>query len=39
MIKLPDAMKLHQALAVREVVAVSDNEIDVWFCKGPAGNP
>ena len=36
--KLPDSLSLRQALAVREVVAASEEEIDVWYGKGP-GNP
>jgi hypothetical protein len=38
LMKLPDALSLCQALAVREVVAASDEEVDVWYGEGP-GNP
>ncbi|KAI2508445.1 hypothetical protein MHU86_5972 [Fragilaria crotonensis] len=34
----PDALSLRQALAVREVVAAAEEELDVWYGEGP-GNP
>jgi hypothetical protein len=33
--KLPDNLSLRQALAVREVVAGAEEELDVWYGKGP----
>jgi hypothetical protein len=36
--KLPDNLSLRQALAVREVVAGAEEELDVWYGEGP-GNP
>ncbi len=36
--KFPEALLLRQALAVREVVAASDKEVNVWYGKGP-GDP
>ncbi len=38
MMKLPDALSLRLALAVREVVATSNEEIKMWYSEGP-GNP
>ena len=38
MMKLPDALSMRQALAVREVVAASEEEVDVWYGEGP-NNP
>ena len=38
LMKLPDAISLRQALAVREVVAAADDELDAWYGEGP-GNP
>ena len=35
MMKLPDALSMRQALAVREVVAASEEEVDVWYGEGP----
>ena len=35
LMKLPESMSLRQALAVREVVAASLEEIDVWYGEGP----
>jgi hypothetical protein len=36
--KLPDNLSMRQALAVREVVAGAEEELDVWYGEGP-GNP
>jgi hypothetical protein len=36
--KLPDNLSLRQALAVREVVAGAEEELDVWYGEGP-GKP
>ena len=38
LMKLPDAISLRQALAVREVVAAAEDELDAWYGEGP-GNP
>ncbi len=38
LMKLPDARSLRQALAVREVVAAFEEEVDGWYGEGP-GNP
>ena len=38
LMKLPDNLSLRQALAVREVVAGAEEELDVWYGEGPA-NP
>ena len=38
LMKLPDSISLRQALAVREVVAAADDELDAWYGEGP-GNP
>ncbi len=38
LMKLPDALSLRQALAVREVVESSDEEVNVWYGEGQ-GNP
>ncbi len=39
LMKLPDALSMRQALAgVREVVAASDEEVDVWYGGAP-GDP
>ena len=38
LMKLPDAISLRQALAVREVVAAAEEELDAWYGEGP-GNP
>ena len=38
LMKLLDALSLRQALAVREVVAASDEEVEVWYGEG-TGDP
>jgi len=38
LMKLPDSISLRQALAVREVVAAAEDELDAWYGEGP-GNP
>ena len=39
MMKLPDNLSsMRQAIAVRELVAAAEEELDVWYGKGP-GNP
>ena len=38
LMKLPDTLSMRQALAVREVVAASDEEVDVWY-GGVPGDP
>ncbi len=39
MMKLPDNLSsMRQALAVRELVAAAEEELDVWYGKG-SGNP
>jgi hypothetical protein len=35
LMKLPDALSMRQAFAVREVVAGAEEELDVWYGKGP----
>ncbi len=35
LMKLPDNLSLRQALAVREVVAGAEEELDVWYGEGP----
>jgi hypothetical protein len=38
LMKLPDNLSMCQALAVRELMAAAEEELDVWYGKGP-GNP
>ncbi len=38
LMKLPDNLSMRQALAVREVVAGAEEELDMWYSEGP-GNP
>jgi hypothetical protein len=38
LIKLPDNLSMRQALAVRQVVAGAEEELNVWYVKGH-GNP
>jgi hypothetical protein len=38
LLKLPDKLSMRQALAVRELVAAAEEELNVWYDEGP-GNP
>ena len=40
LMKLLDALSICQALAIREVAAAAEEELDMWNGEGPAGtNP